>query len=100
MPTDAGFRSRHGVCTSTRNRPHRRAPMAPLTEEKMKAATIDRDSAGDRQLQEISAADLVRALNAEGLGAHALSFLPEKKKFELYTEPENVGAIRVADLLR
>src|SRR5262245_106451 len=89
-----------GLHSPNRNRPGRRMPMAPLAEEKMKAASIDRDNTGDRQLQEISAADLVRALNAEGLGAHALSFLPEKKKFELYTEPENVGSIRVADLLR
>jgi hypothetical protein len=60
-----------------------------------KQAAIDMDSLGDKQLDQVSAADFLRALSAGGLSMT----WPEKKKVELFVEPENVGRVRVRDLI-
>jgi hypothetical protein len=65
-----------------------------------KQAAIDMDSLGDKQLDQVSAADFLRALNAGGLSlTHYMAVWPEKKKVELFVEPENVGRVRVRDLI-
>lgn len=61
--------------------------------------TIDQD-VQESPLHEITAETLVEALNADGLGARALGLLPEKKKVELWLEPENLGAVKVKDIIR
>ena len=66
-----------------------------------KQAAIDMDSLGDKQLDQVSAADFLRALNAGGLSlTQYMTVWPEKKKVELFVEPENVGRVRVRDLHR
>ena len=66
-----------------------------------KKPAIERDDAGaDRDISQISARDFLTILDAEGLGAASLTLLPEKKKLELYQEPEWNRAIKVRDLVR
>lgn len=49
-------------------------------------------------LDSISAADFLGALNA-GSAARHIAVWPEKKKYELWVEPENIGRIKVGRLL-
>lgn len=66
-----------------------------------KSAAIEPDATEDREIGQITAKDFLNILDKEGLGAGALSnVLPEKKKLELYTEPEWTKAIKVKDLVR
>lgn len=64
-----------------------------------KKAAIDIDAIGDKRLSDISAADFLSALQAGGLASQHLYVWPEKKKFELWVEPENdfLGGINVRD---
>jgi hypothetical protein len=65
-----------------------------------KRAAIDLDAIGEKQLSEISAADFLTALNAGGISAQVHHRIwPEKKKVELWAEPENLGGVKVGDLL-
>jgi len=65
-----------------------------------KTAAIESDSLGERDITQITAKDFLSALDREGLGASSLNLLPEKKKLELYNEPEWTSAIKVKDLVR
>jgi hypothetical protein len=66
-----------------------------------KSSAIEADSNQDRDIGAISAKDFLNLLDKEGLGASSLSqTLPEKKKLELYSEPEWTKAIKVKDLVR
>ena len=64
-----------------------------------KKAAIDMDMLGDKSLGEVSAADFLTALNAGGLTLQHLTVWPEKKKIELYIEPENLGRVQLKDVL-
>ena len=65
-----------------------------------KRASIDLDAIGQKKLSEISAADFITALNAGGISLQAHHRIwPEKKKVELWVEPENLGGVSVGDLL-
>jgi hypothetical protein len=67
-----------------------------------KRAAIDDDGLEDRPLSELSAADFLTALNQRGLVGHLVVW-PEKKKVELYLEPENLSKLnlgRLVDILR
>ena len=65
-----------------------------------KRAAIDLDAIGEKKLSEISAADFLTALNAGGVSFQAQQRIwPEKKKVELWAEPENLGGVRAGDLL-
>jgi len=65
-----------------------------------KRAAIDLDAIGEKKLSEISAADFLTALNAGGVSFQAHHRIwPEKKKVELWVEPENLGGVRVGDLV-
>jgi hypothetical protein len=64
-----------------------------------KRAAIDMDAIGDKPLGELSAADFLAALDAGGMSLHHLAVWPEKKKVELWTEPEDFGRVRVGDLV-
>lgn len=65
-----------------------------------KRAAIDLDAISQKKLSEISAADFITALNAGGISLQAqLRIWPEKKKVELFVEPENLGGVSVGDLL-
>jgi len=64
-------------------------------------AAIDLEAIESKTLDSVSAADFMSALgNAGSIGAQALRFWPEKKKYELFTEPENSGKITVGGLLK
>jgi hypothetical protein len=65
-----------------------------------KRAAIDIDKLGDKKLSEISAADFMAALDAGGVKLDHLTLWPEKKKVELWAEPENYVKIRVIDIIR
>ncbi len=62
-------------------------------------AAIDLDELGERTLSDLSAADFLAALNAGGVSAQQFRVWPEKKKVELWTEPENFGRIRLRDFV-
>jgi len=64
-----------------------------------KKAAIDMDVLGDKSLGEVSAADFLTALNAGGLTLQHLTVWPEKKKIELYIEPENLGRVQLKDVI-
>ena len=64
-----------------------------------KKAAIDLDNIGEKTLNEISAADFLNALNAGGVALQNITLWPEKKKIELYVEPENLGKINVRDVI-
>lgn len=64
-------------------------------------AAIDEEFA-DRALGDMSAADFLTVLNRQGLISHLVVW-PEKKKVELYLEPENLGKVnlgRLIDIIR
>lgn len=64
-------------------------------------AAIDLDAVEDKPLNTLSAADFLTALGgAGGIGVHAMRFWPEKKKYELYVEPENLGKVTVGTILK
>jgi hypothetical protein len=64
-------------------------------------AAIDLEAIESKTLDSISAADFVSALTGAGTtGAQALRVWPEKKKVELFVEPENAGKITVGGLLK
>ena len=64
-----------------------------------KKAAIDLDDIRDKPLDQVSAADFLTALSNSGqLGASVFRVWPEKKKYELWLEPEfnkgiNIGAL-------
>jgi hypothetical protein len=64
-----------------------------------KKAAIDLEEIQSKSLSDITAADFLAALNAGGISAQHLTVWPEKKKVELWREPENFGEIRVRDVL-
>lgn len=67
---------------------------------KERKAAIDLEQIGEKSLDEINAADFLSALNAGGLTPlRALRIWPEKKKVELWSEPENVGGASVKDVI-
>jgi hypothetical protein len=62
---------------------------------------IDIDQIADKTLAEVSAADFLQALSTDAvLAGPVLKFWPEKKKYELYLEPEGNRGIRIKDLLK
>jgi len=64
-------------------------------------AAIDLEALESKTLDSISAADFVTALTSAGpAGAYTFRFWPEKKKYELYTEPENAGKVTLGGLLK
>lgn len=67
-----------------------------------KRAAIDFEEIEDTPLQELSADRFLEALSRENLLSY-LPLWPEKKKYELYVEPENIGRIpvgRIRDILK
>lgn len=64
-----------------------------------KKAAIDIDTLGDKNLDEVSAADFLTALNVGGLALQDLTVWPEKKKVELWLEPENLSKFRLKDII-
>ena len=56
---------------------------------KPKKAAIDLDAIGSKTLAEISAADFLAALEQADVSIQRLVGLPEKKKYELWIEPED-----------
>jgi hypothetical protein len=67
--------------------------------EPEKKAAIDLDELGKKTLSEISAEDFLMALNAGGISLQHITVWPEKKKYELYVEPENLGKVNVGEIL-
>lgn len=66
-----------------------------------KKAAIDRDALENKPLNQLSAADFLAALTAAGpTGAQVLRTWPEKKKYELFLEPESLGSVTVGGILR
>ena len=64
-------------------------------------AAIDLEAIEQKTLDSISAADFVTALSGAGtIGAQVLRAWPEKKKYELFVEPENAGKVTVGGLLK
>ena len=64
-----------------------------------KRAAIDLDEISTRQLGEVTAADFLAALHAGGLSAGHLTVWPEKKKVELWLEPEDFRRIQVGPII-
>lgn len=54
-----------------------------------KKAAIDLDQIKGKKLQEITAADFLAALEEANISIQQLVGLPEKKKYELWVEPED-----------
>jgi hypothetical protein len=65
----------------------------------MRSAAIDADGRERPTTREISAAEFLIALEQSGVGLQQLVGLPEKKKLELWVEPENVDLPSVDDLI-
>jgi hypothetical protein len=66
-----------------------------------KRAAIDLDAIGDRQLGDITASELLDALDAGGLDALShMPVMPEKKKVELEVDTPTWSKVRVKDLFR
>ena len=66
-----------------------------------RTAAIDLEAIESRTLDSISAADFITALSGAGtIGAQALRAWPEKKKYELFLEPENAGKVTVGGLMK
>jgi len=62
-------------------------------------AAIDLEALENKTLDSLSAADFLTALSGAGaIGAQAIRFWPEKKKYELYLEPENLGKVTVGGI--
>ncbi len=67
-----------------------------------KSAAINLEEVKDTPLSEMTADTFLEAL-VEGRAVQHLRFWPEKKKYELYIEPENIGRIpfdRFRDILK
>lgn len=64
-----------------------------------KRAAIDLDDIGNRTLAKVTGEELVSALKAGGYTLRHLTFWPEKKKLEYWTQPETVGSVKVRDVL-
>jgi hypothetical protein len=64
-----------------------------------KRAAIDLEKIAEKELDQISASEFLSALNAGGLSVRDLTVWPEKKKVELWVEPENFNRIRVRDVI-
>jgi hypothetical protein len=62
-----------------------------------KRAAIARDAIAERKLSDVSAAQFLEALDAGAYGTAVgtLKIWPEKKKVELWAEPEHYGGISV-----
>jgi len=69
--------------------------------ENQKRASIDMDEIRKKNLGEVSAADFMEALNLSGGTAiRHFNIWPEKKKYELWSEPEhNINVGKVFDFL-
>jgi hypothetical protein len=70
----------------------------PVVQEKKKPA-FDPDAILSKSLDQVSASDLLQALQHGGMGIGHLTVWPEKKKYELWVEPENLGKVDVGRLL-
>ena len=64
-----------------------------------KTAAIDVDKLGEMTLKEISAADFLEALKAGSVSVDRLTLWPEKKKKELWAEPERIGTVKCKDFI-
>ncbi len=69
-----------------------------MAQEKKKPA-FDPDAILSKNLDQVSASDLLQALQHGGMGIGHLTVWPEKKKYELWVEPENFGKVDVGRLL-
>ncbi len=58
-------------------------------------AAIAKDDLSDKTLDQVSAAEFLSALDRNSV---SITVWPEKKKLELYTEPENWGRFRFRDV--
>jgi hypothetical protein len=64
-------------------------------------AAIDLEAIEDKPLASLSAVDFLSALSGAGtIGVQAMRFWPEKKKYELYSEPENLGKTTIGGLFK
>src|SRR5688572_761653 len=64
-------------------------------------AAIDREALENKPLDSLSAVDFLSALSGAGaIGIQAMRFWPEKKKYELFTEPENLGKATIGGLFK
>ena len=63
-----------------------------------KRAAIKADKLGETPLEKLSAAQFVQALEARE-ELHLVSFWPEKKKYELETEPTLVGKLKFKEFV-
>ena len=70
----------------------------PVAQEKKKPA-FDPDTILSKSLDQVSASDLLQALQHGGIGIGHLTVWPEKKKYELWVEPENLGKVDVGRFL-
>lgn len=65
----------------------------PTQDKNSKLAAIDLDEIAETPLAELTADTFLEALVA-GKSVEHLRFWPEKKKYELYQEPESIGEVR------
>jgi hypothetical protein len=66
-----------------------------------KRAAIDVDAMLEKPLDQLSAADFVTVLTSSGAsGLHLLRYWPEKKKYELFVEPENYGTVNIGVIFK
>jgi len=64
-------------------------------------AAIDLEAIESKPLDSLSAVDFVTALSSAGsIGIHAMRFWPEKKKYELFIEPENLGKTTIGGIFK
>lgn len=69
-----------------------------MAAEAKKQAAIDADQLRQTPLSDLTADRFLEALTRER-AVQYLPYWPEKKKYELYVEPENLGGIRLDRLL-
>ena len=62
-------------------------------------AAIEPDDIGAKPLSQVTGEQLVNALKADGYTLRHLTYWPEKKKVEYWTQPETVRDLKVKDLL-
>lgn len=64
-------------------------------------AAIDMDALQEKPLDSMSAAEFISVLGRSGaIGVQAMRFWPEKKKYELWAEPENLGRVTIGGLFK